>query len=71
MWGPLDAEAVRHTRSEAGGLVLGSSRGDPHTGLIVNALVACGMSLLLVVAGDGTIRGAAKNAASPWLSSPR
>jgi 6-phosphofructokinase 1 len=43
---------------EKGGTMLGSSRGNQDAGKMVDTLEARGISLLFVIGGDGTIRGA-------------
>jgi len=41
-----------------GGTVLGSSRGPQDLGVMVDTLVACGVDVLIVIGGDGGLRGA-------------
>ena len=43
-----------------GGTVLGTSRGDQDPSLMVETLVRLGISVLFVIGGDGSLRGAAK-----------
>lgn len=43
---------------EAGGTILGSSRGNEDTGVIVDTLVRMNINLLFCIGGDGTSRGA-------------
>ncbi len=47
----------------SGGTILGSSRGSQAAADVVDKLVADGVSILFVIGGDGTIRGAMKIAA--------
>jgi 6-phosphofructokinase 1 len=47
-----------------GGTILGTSRGDQDPALMVETLVRLGISVLFVIGGDGTLRGAAKIASS-------
>jgi 6-phosphofructokinase 1 len=53
----LSPEVVRDIH-EQGGSILGSSRGDQDPEKMVDTLEARGISLLFVIGGDGTIRGA-------------
>src|SRR3984957_3620171 len=43
-----------------GGTILGTSRGDQDPALMVETLVRLGISVLFVIGGDGSLRGAAK-----------
>ena len=52
-----DVVADIHNR---GGTVLGTSRGDQDPSLMVETLVRLGISVLFVIGGDGSLRGAAK-----------
>lgn len=54
---PLDPDRVSAIHQE-GGTLLGSSRGTPPTGEIVDTLVARGIDMLFTIGGDGTLRGA-------------
>ena len=47
-----------------GGTVLGTSRGDQDPSLMVDTLVKMGISVLFVIGGDGSLRGAAKIASA-------
>ena len=47
-----------------GGTILGTSRGDQDPVLMVETLVRLGISVLFVIGGDGSLRGAAKIAAA-------
>lgn len=47
-----------------GGTILGTSRGDQDPSLMVQTLVRLGISVLFVIGGDGSLRGAAKIASS-------
>ena len=54
-----------------GGTILGTSRGDQDPALMVETLVRLGISVLFVIGGDGSLRGAAKiaddgGAAAGW-----
>ena len=53
----LNRESVRDI-SNAGGTILGSSRGDQDADEMVDTLVARGIDILFVVGGDGSIRAA-------------
>lgn len=53
----LTPESVAHIH-EHGGTMLGSSRGQQDPSMIVDCLVRLGINALMVVGGDGTIRGA-------------
>jgi 6-phosphofructokinase 1 len=61
-----EAEPVRLSREvvagihNRGGTVLGTSRGGQDPALMVGTLERLGVSLLFVIGGDGTLRGAAK-----------
>jgi 6-phosphofructokinase 1 len=61
-----DAEPVRLSREvvagihNRGGTILGTSRGGQDPALMVETLERLGVSLLFVIGGDGTLRGAAK-----------
>lgn len=44
--------------NERGGTILGSSRGAQDTSLIVDRLVELGIDILMVIGGDGSMRGA-------------
>ena len=61
-----DSEPVRLTRDlvagihNRGGTILGTSRGNQDTSRMVTTLQHYGVSLLFVIGGDGTLRGAAK-----------
>jgi 6-phosphofructokinase 1 len=44
--------------NEAGGTILGTSRGEQNPGDIVDCLERMGVNVLFVVGGDGTLRGA-------------
>jgi len=55
----LDLDRVRDINN-AGGTILGSSRGDQDPEEMVDALVELGIDVLFVVGGDGTMRGAMK-----------
>jgi 6-phosphofructokinase 1 len=61
-----DAEPVRLSREvvtgihNRGGTILGTSRGGQDPALMVETLARLGVSLLFVIGGDGTLRGAAK-----------
>jgi len=61
-----DTEPVRLTREAVadihnrGGTILGTSRGGQDPALMVQTLERLGVSLLFVIGGDGTLRGAAK-----------
>jgi 6-phosphofructokinase 1 len=61
-----DAEPVRLSREvvagihNRGGTILGTSRGGQDPALMVATLERLGVSLLFVIGGDGTLRGAAK-----------
>ncbi len=54
---PLDSEGVSEIH-KLGGTVLGSSRGNQDVSVMVDRLVALGISVLFVIGGDGTMRGA-------------
>lgn len=54
----LTPEGVNRIRSE-GGTCLGSSRGTPATGELVDSLVRNRIDILFTIGGDGTMRGAA------------
>ena len=54
---PLSPESVAHIHHQ-GGTILGSSRGSQDPAEVVDNLEANGISILFVVGGDGTIRGA-------------
>ena len=47
-----------------GGTVLGTSRGDQDPAVMVETLVRLGISVLFVIGGDGSLRGAAKIAST-------
>ncbi len=47
-------EGIHHQ----GGSVLGSSRGPQHPGVVIDTLERMGIELLLIIGGDGTMRGA-------------
>jgi 6-phosphofructokinase 1 len=47
-----------------GGTILGTSRGDQDPALMVETLVRLGISVLFVIGGDGSLRGAAKIAST-------
>lgn len=53
----LDPELVTDIHSK-GGTMLGTSRGTPATGAIVDALERLGINMLFTVGGDGTMKGA-------------
>lgn len=53
----LDLDAVRHLH-ERGGTALGTSRGKQDAAAMVDTLVRDGVSVLLCIGGDGTLRGA-------------
>src|SRR6201996_4173260 len=61
-----DVAPVRLTREvvsdihNRGGTFLGTSRGDQDPALMVETLVRLGISVLFVIGGDGSLRGAAK-----------
>jgi 6-phosphofructokinase 1 len=61
-----DAEPVRLSREvvagihNRGGTILGTSRGSQDPALMAETLERLGVSLLFVIGGDGTLRGAAK-----------
>jgi 6-phosphofructokinase 1 len=61
-----DSEPLRLTRDvvagihNRGGTILGTSRGGHDPELMVSTLARHGISLLFVIGGDGTLRGAAK-----------
>jgi 6-phosphofructokinase 1 len=61
-----DAEPVRLSREvvagihNRGGTILGTSRGGQDPAAMVETLERLGVSLLFVIGGDGTLRGAAK-----------
>jgi 6-phosphofructokinase len=61
-----DVEPVRLTHDvvagihNRGGTILGTSRGSQDPALMVDTLERLGVSLLFVIGGDGTLRGAAK-----------
>ena len=61
-----DSEPVRLSRDlvagihNRGGTILGTSRGNQDTSRMVTTLQHYGVSLLFVIGGDGTLRGAAK-----------
>ena len=61
-----DTEPVRLTRDvvagihNRGGTILGTSRGGHDPAVMVSTLARHGISLLFVIGGDGTLRGAAK-----------
>jgi 6-phosphofructokinase 1 len=55
----LDLDRVRDINN-AGGTILGSSRGDQDPEEMVDALVELGIDVLFVIGGDGTMRGAMK-----------
>jgi 6-phosphofructokinase 1 len=61
-----DVEPVRLSREvvagihNRGGTMLGTSRGGQDPALMVETLARLGVSLLFVIGGDGTLRGAAK-----------
>ena len=54
---PLTTETV-DTIHEAGGTILGSSRGAVPTPVVVDSLVGLGVNMLFCIGGDGTARGA-------------
>jgi 6-phosphofructokinase 1 len=60
---PLSREVVSDIHNR-GGTILGTSRGDQDPALMVETLLALRISVLFVIGGDGTLRGAAKIAAS-------
>jgi len=66
----LDIAPVRLSREvvadihNRGGTILGTSRGDQDPVLMVETLVRLGISVLFVIGGDGSLRGAAKIAAA-------
>ena len=66
-----DVTPVRLTREvvsdihNRGGTILGTSRGDQDPALMVETLVRLGISVLFVIGGDGSLRGAAKIAYGP------
>ncbi len=53
----LTPEFVSHI-NEAGGTILGTSRGEQDPGEIVDCLERMSINLLFVIGGDGTLRGA-------------
>ncbi|SOD70816.1 6-phosphofructokinase [Jatrophihabitans sp. GAS493] len=53
----LTPDVVRDI-NEIGGTILGSSRGAQDPGAMVDRLVADGISMLFVIGGDGSLRGA-------------
>lgn len=53
----LTPESVAHIHNH-GGTMLGSSRGKQDPGMIVDCLERLGINALMVVGGDGTMRGA-------------
>src|SRR6201996_3382985 len=61
-----EAEPVRLSRAvvsdihNRGGTILGTSRGNQDAGAMVSTLERHGVSLLFVIGGDGTLRGAAQ-----------
>jgi len=65
-----DAEPVRLSREvvadihNRGGTILGTSRGNQDPELMVATLVRLGISVLFVIGGDGSLRGAAKIAST-------
>jgi 6-phosphofructokinase 1 len=59
----LTPEGVRDIHT-AGGTVLGTTRGDQDASDMVDTLVRLGVSVLFVVGGDGSLRGAQKIADS-------
>jgi len=64
--GVLEGEAMDLTLDSTrgilhrGGTILGTSRGDQDPALMVETLVRLGISVLFVLGGDGSLRGAAK-----------
>jgi 6-phosphofructokinase 1 len=52
----LDSEEVDHIE-DAGGTILGSSRGPQDVGRMVDRLEKLGINMLFVIGGDGTLRG--------------
>jgi 6-phosphofructokinase 1 len=56
---PLSREVVADIHNR-GGTVLGTSRGDQDPSLMVETLVRLGISVLFVIGGDGSLRGAAQ-----------
>jgi 6-phosphofructokinase 1 len=56
---PLSREVVADIHNR-GGTVLGTSRGDQDPALMVETLVRLGISVLFVIGGDGSLRGAAQ-----------
>ncbi|MCP5524320.1 MAG: ATP-dependent 6-phosphofructokinase [Verrucomicrobiales bacterium] len=52
----LDSEEVDHIE-DAGGTILGSSRGPQDVGRMVDRLEQLGINMLFVIGGDGTLRG--------------
>jgi 6-phosphofructokinase 1 len=55
----LDPQAV-HGIQNRGGTILGTSRGDQDADAMVDTLVRRGVSVLFVIGGDGSLRGAQK-----------
>jgi 6-phosphofructokinase 1 len=60
---PLSRDAVADIHNR-GGTVLGTSRGDQDPSLMVETLVRLEISVLFVIGGDGSLRGAAKIASA-------
>lgn len=54
---PLSPETMSNIKG-SGGTILGSSRGTPATGELVDNLVRHGIDMLFVIGGDGSMRGA-------------
>lgn len=52
----LDSEEVDHIE-DAGGTILGSSRGPQDVGRMVDRLETLGVNMLFTIGGDGTLRG--------------
>lgn len=59
----LSSEVVADIHNR-GGTILGTSRGDQDPELMVATLARLGISVLFVIGGDGSLRGAAKIAAT-------
>lgn len=53
----LTPQYVSHIH-DMGGTILGSSRGNQETSLMVDALVSLNIGILFTIGGDGTLRGA-------------
>ncbi len=54
---PLSADLVDNIH-EMGGTILGSSRGNEESSIMVDALLGLGVNMLFCIGGDGTARGA-------------